>query len=51
MDGAQVAELDRIVNRRRVLRRGEYLFRHGESFSRLYALRCGSVKVYTQLHG
>lgn len=35
-----------IVKQKRVFRRGEYLFRIGESFQAFYALRCGSVKTY-----
>ena len=35
-----------IVKQKRVLRRGEYLYRIGESFQAFYALRCGSVKTY-----
>ncbi|MDE2089639.1 MAG: cyclic nucleotide-binding domain-containing protein, partial [Gammaproteobacteria bacterium] len=35
-----------IVKQKKVFRRGEYLYRIGESFQAFYALRCGSVKTY-----
>lgn len=39
--------LDGIINRPRPLRRGEHLFRAGEHFRSLFAVRSGSIKVYT----
>ncbi len=38
--------LDRIIKRRRPAHRGEYLFRAGEPFQAIYAVRSGSVKTY-----
>jgi CRP/FNR family transcriptional regulator len=38
--------LDRLIRRRRVLRRGEYLFRPGDPFVYVYAVRSGSIKTY-----
>ncbi len=43
--------LDRIVKRRRELRRGEYLFRPGEPFLFIYAVRAGSLKTYAPVPG
>jgi len=46
IDADDMEELDRIIRRRRPLRRGEYLFQPGDSFKSLYAIRSGSVKTY-----
>jgi CRP/FNR family transcriptional regulator len=43
--GADLERLDRIIRRRRPLRRGEYLFRAGEPLRAVYAVRSGSVKT------
>lgn len=42
----EVEALDRIVKRRRPLRRGDYLFRAGDPFFSLYAVKAGSVKTF-----
>ena len=42
----ELALLDRLIRRRRVLRRGEYLFRPGDPFVYVYAVRSGSIKTY-----
>ncbi len=42
-----VDRLDEIINRRRPLSRGEYLFQAGASFHSIYAIRSGSVKTFT----
>jgi CRP/FNR family transcriptional regulator len=39
--------LDRIIKRKRPLARGEHLFRIGDRFRAIYAVRSGSVKTYT----
>ncbi len=39
--------LDRIIKRRRPVQRGEHLFRAGDAFHSVYAVRSGSVKTYT----
>ncbi|CEA06253.1 transcriptional regulator Anr [Pseudomonas saudimassiliensis] len=39
--------LDRIVKRGRPLRRGEVLFRQGDEFSSIFALRNGAIKTYS----
>lgn len=40
-------KLDKIIKRRRPVEKGEYLFRLGEDFSSLYAIRSGSLKTFT----
>ena len=47
---ADLELLDRIIKRRRPLRRGEYLFQPGEPFRALYAVRSGSLKTFTCSH-
>jgi CRP/FNR family transcriptional regulator, anaerobic regulatory protein len=42
---AELTELDALVQTRRVLRRGEALFRAGDSFQALYAVRTGFFKT------
>lgn len=39
--------LDAIIKRHRPLARGRHVFRLGDDFHALYAIRCGSVKTYT----
>lgn len=46
-----LALLDRIVKRRRELRRGEHLFRPGEPFLFIYAVRSGTLKTYAPVPG
>lgn len=43
--------LDRILKRRRMVRRGEHVFRPGEPFRAVYAVRSGSVKTYARSRG
>lgn len=43
--------LERIVKRRRELRRGEHLFRPGEPFLFIYAVRAGTFKTYRPVAG
>jgi CRP/FNR family transcriptional regulator len=47
MDAPDLELLDSIIKRRRPLHRGDYLFRMGERFQSIYAVRSGSVKTYT----
>ncbi len=47
LDQGDLELLDRIIKRRRPVQRGEYLFRAGEPFQAIYAVRSGSVKTYT----
>ena len=44
---AEVEHLDSIIKRNRPLHRGEHLFRAGENFQSLFAIRAGSLKTYT----
>lgn len=43
---ADLALLERVIRRRRVLRRGEHAFRAGERFQSVYAVKSGSLKTY-----
>ena len=45
LKGSDFQHLDRIINRRKRVRRGEYLYRSGDVFSALYALRTGFFKT------
>lgn len=46
-----VDRLDRIVKRRRPSSRGDHVFRLGDEFRAVYAIRAGSVKTYTTTEG
>ena len=46
LDSADTVLLDRYVKRKRLLKRGEVLYRIGEEFTYVYAIRSGSVKTY-----
>lgn len=46
LDSADTALLDRYVKRKRMFKRGEVLYRIGEEFTYVYAIRSGSVKTY-----
>lgn len=43
----ELDELDSIIKRSRPLRRGEHLFRPGDTFESVYAVRSGAFKTYT----
>lgn len=45
LDQADMSLLDSIVSRKRLYKRGETLFRPGQRFDRVYAIRGGSVKT------
>ena len=45
VDQADLALLDRIIKRRRPVQRGEYLYRAGETFESIYAVKSGSFKT------
>ncbi len=47
IDPADIDRLDAIIKRRRPLARGAHVFRMGDGFDALYAIRSGSVKTYT----
>ena len=46
LDSADTALLDHYVKRKRMIKRGEVLYRIGEVFTYVYAIRSGSVKTY-----
>ena len=46
LDSADTALLDRYVKRKRMFKRGQVLYRAGEEFTYVYAIRSGSVKTY-----
>lgn len=46
-----IERLDQIVNRRRPIQRGSSLFRQGDRFHALYAVRSGSIKSYATTDG
>ena len=46
IDQRDLEELDRIIKRRRPVRRGEHLFQAGDPFTSIYAIRSGSIKSY-----
>ena len=45
LSAAELDHLDRVIRQRRTLRKGEALFRSGESFEALYAVRSGFFKT------
>jgi CRP/FNR family transcriptional regulator len=47
IDAKELEELDNIIKRRRPVKRGEHLFRVGDPFQAIYAVRSGSIKTYT----
>ena len=47
MSEQQLAKFDQIVQRNEPLRKGEHLFREGDSFNSIYTLRSGTIKTYS----
>lgn len=47
LDGEDLERLDALMRRPRPLRRNEHLFRSGDGFHSIYAVRSGSLKTYT----
>lgn len=43
----ELTELDNIIKRSRPLRKGEHMFRPGDQFESVYAVRSGAFKTYT----
>jgi CRP/FNR family transcriptional regulator len=43
----EIAQVDKLVKHSHALRRGDFLFRSGEEFTMLYAVRAGSFKLFT----
>ena len=48
LNAFDIDRLDDIIKRRKPLQKGEYLFRSGEDFTALYAVRSGSIKTYSE---
>jgi len=46
IDSQDLELLDSIIKRRRPIKRGEHLFRIGDPFQAIYAVRSGSIKTY-----
>lgn len=46
LDAAEISRLDEIVKRGRPLKRGDYLYRQGDTFKSIYAIRAGSFKCF-----
>lgn len=46
LDAAEITHLDEIVKRGRALSKGDYLYREGDEFTSIYAIRAGSFKTY-----
>lgn len=47
LEGAEIEQLDDIVEKSRPLHKGDFLFRQGDAFDSLFAIRAGSIKTYT----
>lgn len=46
VEPTQLNQLDEIIHRGRPLKRGEHLFRSGDTFQSVYAVRSGALKTY-----
>ncbi len=44
---ADIQYLDNIVQRKKILNKGEFLFQAGDDFDAIHAIRSGSLKTYT----
>lgn len=44
---SEIEHLDNIVQRKRVLKKGDFLFKAGDPFEAIHAIRSGSLKSYT----
>ncbi len=44
---AEIEHLDSIVQRKKILKKGDFLFSAGDDFQEIYAIRSGSIKTYT----
>ena len=47
IEGADLEKLDKIIERKRPLKRNEHLFQVGSSFNSIYVVRSGSLKTYS----
>jgi len=43
---SEIEHLDNIIQRKRVLKKGEFLFKAGDKFEAIHAIRSGSIKSY-----
>lgn len=48
LEALDIDRLDDIIKRRKPLQKGEYLFRAGDEFTSIYAVRSGSIKTYSE---
>ncbi len=46
LDNDDIEQLDDIVQRSRPLQKGQHLYREGDNFQSVFAVRCGSLKAY-----
>jgi CRP/FNR family transcriptional regulator len=46
LDAVEISHLDEIVKRGRALSKGDYLYREGDEFTSIYAIRAGSFKTF-----
>ncbi len=46
LESSDVVKLDEIVQRGRPLQKGEHLYREGDAFASVYAVRSGAIKAY-----
>lgn len=46
LEGEEFQQVDRIINRRKRIKRNEYLYRAGEPFHAVYAIRTGFFKTF-----
>ncbi|MCU7833987.1 MAG: fumarate/nitrate reduction transcriptional regulator Fnr [gamma proteobacterium symbiont of Taylorina sp.] len=47
IDGAELEKLDYIIERKKPLKRNEYLFQVGSAFDSIYVVRSGSLKTFS----
>lgn len=47
LQAPDIERLDAIVQRSRPLRKGEYIYREGQAFTSVYAVRAGTLKAYS----
>ncbi len=51
LDETQCRQLERLIVRRRPIKRGECLFRRGDPFRSIYAIRSGALKTWVPVQG
>jgi len=44
---SEIEHLDNIVQRKKLLKKGDFLYKAGDAFTSIYAIRSGSLKSYT----